>query len=758
MRNQHRAMLKLVMGVLMTSTAIPVMAAEHEGEDHPWPSDDLIIITGAHASVEDVPGSASFIGLEELQKQDYSDINRVLRAVPGVNIQEEDGFGLRPNIGIRGTGLDRSAKITLMEDSVLIAPAPYAAPSAYYFPSAGRMSGVEVIKGAAGIKYGPRTQGGSVNLLSTAVPGTFGALADLRLGDFNTRRAHIWAGGPVREKGVRISLLGEGFFNSSDGFKRLDNGGNTGFDIQDYVVKLRLQSPSNTAHQQSLEFKAQYSDQTSDETYLGLTDTDFAATPFRRYSGSSLDEFTGEHSLFSARWQGDLGKGFTSTVLAYRTDFSRDWFKLDRVDIAGTVSNGGKSGIGISSILANPDRYGDELAILKGENGLVSADGALLIKHNNRDYYAQGLQGAMAWNGDLGKANHTIEASARYHEDQQDRFQWWDRYKSDAGTLVRTGVDAAGTESNRIDSARALALYVQDTAIIGRWTLVPGARFESVDLQRRDYGKADPDRLGGAMKQTDNTVSAFIPGLGIIYDVNDHYALFGGVHEGFSPPSPGRQNARAETATNWELGSRWHRDGYLVELTGFYNAFSNMVGTVTASTGGNAAIGDQFNGGKVDVKGVEATASMDLAALLNTPFNMPLRFAYTYTDASFKTSFQSGFEPWGAVTAGDKVPYIPRHQGSAALGLEGTHFGGELSLSYVSAVRTQAGQGPIPTSSRIQSHVVADLSTYWQVQDRVRVSASVRNLFDTRYAVARRPAGLRPGLPRMALIGLTLSY
>ena len=605
---------KSITGALLLSVSLPTLvfasdhASDHDGEGKRWPSSDLIIITGSKASIEDVPGSASFIGLEELQKQDYSDINRVLRAVPGVNLQEEDGFGLRPNIGIRGTGLDRSAKITLMEDSVLIAPAPYAAPSAYYFPTTGRMSGVEVIKGAAGIKYGPRTQGGSVNLLSTSVPDDFGALADLRTGGFKTRRAHVWVGGPLREEGVRVGLLGEAFLNSSDGFKRLDNGDNTGFDIEDYVVKLRIRSAKFAKRQHSLELKAQYSDQVSDETYLGLTDADFKATPFRRYAGSSRDEFTGEHSLFSARWQGDLGGGFTGTVLAYRTDFSRDWFKLDRVDIAGTQADGGKSGVGISSILADPSRYGAELAIIKGENGLVSADGALLIKHNNRDYYAKGVQGALGWNGDIGKISHAVEVSARYHEDAQDRFQWWERYKSDAGTLVRTGIDSAGTESNRIDSAKALALYAQDTMTVGRWTIVPGVRFETVDLQRLDYGKANAERAGIPNKDVKNTVTAFIPGLGIIFEANDTLALFGGVHEGFSPPAPGRANARAETAVNWEMGARYDNQVMRLEVAGFYNDFSNMVGTVTASTGGNAAIGDQFDGGKVKVKGVEMTA------------------------------------------------------------------------------------------------------------------------------------------------------
>ena len=115
--------------------------------------DEVIIkantILGNKFVAQNRTGASYFLSAEELGDFGYVDINRALKAVPGVNFYEEDGFGLRPNISLRGTSPQRSSKITLMEDGVLIAPAPYSSPAAYYFPSVARMEAIEISKGSS---------------------------------------------------------------------------------------------------------------------------------------------------------------------------------------------------------------------------------------------------------------------------------------------------------------------------------------------------------------------------------------------------------------------------------------------------------------------------------------------------------------------------------------------------------------------------------------------------------------------------------
>ena len=148
------------------------------------------------------------------------------------------------------------------------------------------------------------------------------------------------------------------------------------------------------------------------------------------------------------------------------------------------------------------------------------------------------------------------------------------------------------------------------------------------------------------------------------------------------------------------------------------------------------------------------SAQHNLGNLVGWAISIPIRATYSWTDAIFESSFESQFEPWGLVHKGDRLPYVAPHQVFAAIGLESRRFEAHLSASWVSTMRTVAGTGIPSVDSRMDKHVVFDIAMDYALNDRVQMYISVRNLTDEVYMAARRPAGVRPGLPRTMLIGL----
>jgi Fe(3+) dicitrate transport protein len=736
--------MKFLRIVLSTFLFSAMLLGQDTAETGPADSDEArseayyeqVTVVGSPEELRELPGSAHQIKKDELQQQDQSDIHRVLRTIPGVNVQEEDGYGLRPNIGMRGTGVERSSKITLLEDGVLIAPAPYSAPAAYYFPIVGRMEMLEVRKGSSSVTQGPYTTGGVLNLVSTSIPSDFSGVVHLAGGENATGRLHAHVGGSQS----RFGWMVETYQLRTDGFKELDGGGNTGFELQDYIAKFRLNSSSTARMQQSLELKLGYNTQAGDETYLGLTDSDFRRDPFRRYAASQFDLIDTEHEQYQLRHFLQLTAATDLTTTVYRNDFFRNWHKLDSVN-----------GLSIATVLDTPDANASALALLRGTSD--DTTGALRVRNNRRTYYSTGVQSVLSttWN------RHDLEFGLRFHQDEEDRFQEDERYGIAGGRMILISRDAPGSNANRVGQANVVSFFVADRIEAGRWTFTPGARVERIDLLQRDFGRSDPTRTGVSAQTRSSQLNVFVPGVGVHYSISPSLGTFFGVHKGFAPPGPGSSDdTRAEESINYELGLRQMTPRTTSSAVLFFNDYENLLGKDTASSGG-AGSGDLFNGGAVEVSGVELSFASDLSTRAGIGF--PVRFAYTWTEAEFQTSFDTTFEDWAPhINAGDEIPYLPRNQAGASIGLTRAGWGAFLSASYADRMRTKAGQGSIRPEQSTDEYVLLDFSADYAIYRGVKLFAQVRNLTDLTYVAARRPAGLRPGLPRSVLLGAEWSF
>lgn len=700
-------------------------------------------LTGGSGPVRDMAGSAWYIGVREIQANGYTDVSRMLRSVPGVNIQEEDGFGLRPNIGLRGAGADRSSKITLMEDGVLVAPAPYSAPAAYYFPSVGRMNGIEVVKGSSQVRHGPLTTGGALNLISTPIPDRTAGSLRLWGGSFGMRNLHAHAGTEVTLKhGDRVGILVESFQQAADGFKQLDQGGPTGFQKGDHMVKLQWRNKEEARIPQAFALRASLNTEHSDETYLGLTMDDFARTPFRRYAASAQDQMTVRQDLLTARYAVQMPWGTRIVATAYRTNTARNWYKLDQV----VDSTGAKVGIG--TLLSTPGATPAAMAIVRGGD---SPDDALLLKANQRNYQASGLQFSATQEFTGERITHRIEAGARMHSDLMDRYQHTDGYRLQNGRMLQTSAGPAGSESNRIGRADAVAAHVMYDLEVGRVGLRPGVRHEYIRMSQENYGTQDPGRVGSKLQTQQNTVDVLIPGMSMDLAIGKDAMLFAGVHRGFSPPgtAPG---TRPEASVNYELGSRTRYRGWEVLLNAFYNDYSELLGSDMAAAGG-AGTGDPFNGGKAVVKGIEFFASWDVLHGRKERMRVPMSINYTYTDARFGSSFSSTFGAWGQVLAGDRIPYIADHQFNAHIGVEWPRVVMGLGVTHMGSMPAAAGHMTDAPPLQIPAFTVLDARFTFRWTPQADLFATVQNLSDERYLVSLLPAGARPGMPRAFHVG-----
>ena len=699
-----------------------------------------ISLTGGEQGLKNLPGSAYYISPKELQKFNYTDINRILKSIPGVNLQEEDGFGLRPNIGLRGAGVERSTKITVMEDGVLSAPAPYSASAAYYFPTVGRMQAVEILKGSAQIKYGPYTTGGAINLISTQLPSQFLAKVSAVGGSYFGRNLHAYVG----NNHGQIAYSIEAFQYGSDGFKTLENGASTGFNKYDYLAKLRFSTKKTARIQQAITLKTGVNKEVSNDTYLGLSLEDFYAHPYSRYAGSQKDQMTVQQSQFSLTHTVQATKWLNITTVIYRNDFSRNWYKLDAVKDSAGVKKG------IADILRDPASYASHMAILRGETS-ENAD-ALFLKGNNRVYFGHGAQTVFNAAFATKSIKHDIDLGIRYHQDGMDRFQNEDKYQMLNGTMLQTSAGELGRESNRIAFASALASYVQYKAVYKRMSLTAGVRNESIYMSEKDYGKNDPERVGTNLIRNENTVAVWIPGVAVDYTFTEKLTGFMGVHKGFSPPSA-KPETKAEESVNYEGGVKYTSNALKGQIVAFYNAYSNLLGSDLAASGG-AGTGDLFNGGKSFAQGLEVFVCYDIAKQLKKEFRLPFTVSYTYSDARFLSDFVSTFEDWGTVSKGDRLPYLAQHQLNLGLSFECHKWMVNAGFKYTSEMRAVAGNEAVTGIDLIPQVAVLDASVSYQASQNISLFASGTNLTNEVYIVSARPAGVRPGMPRAFQVGL----
>jgi Fe(3+) dicitrate transport protein len=696
-------------------------------------TDGTVYIFGAKDKTFTETGSAHIVTQDELKDFDFEDAGKILKKVPGVNIQEEDGYGLRPNIGMRGTHPHRSKKVTLMEDGILIGPAPYSAPAAYYFPLTLRTKSVEVYKGPATIKYGPNSIGGAVNMVSNSIPNDLSS--ELNISGGGLERFGAMSGSSDQNSGWMLEYNNL----SSDGFKTLPNGGETGFKKNDLLLKGSLFKGSKSAKKQNLVLKLGYSDEDSHETYLGLADQDFSSDSYQRYLASQNDRMINDHQLIQLHYDLNINSDLSMNVKTYHHQFKRNWSKF----------NGFNNGIKVGDILDDPTSGANEYYydIMRGVEDSSASNGTdlIVIGDNDRKYFSQGIQTEIDYFLETTNTEHDINVGVRFHRDQVKRHHTENLFSMTSGDLVKTDDQYTSTTINE-DNATAIMGFVRDQIQIDNLKLELGTRVENVKVTREDH-----------LIQESHSRDDFyvVPGAGVFYEFTREFGALAGVNKGVTLVGPGQSEVVTPgESINYETGFRYNGDFY-AETIGFYSDYSNIKGTCSFSAGcDNSELTQEYNGGKAKIYGLEALISKDFKY---KKWSFPLSLNYTLTRAEFASNTVSENEEWGIglIREGDPLPYIPLQRYSLSTGLRYKGLRANMTFNWQSEMFDQAVQ---EGRKEISAYGVVDMSVSHTIFKTGKAFIKVENIFNNSYLVSYRPYGARPGKPRLITGGIQYKF
>ncbi len=718
-------------GVLLVSSFIVNVNADEEI------TVESVTIIGTKDDVKDLAGSGAVISNEDLQKAMDTDIQKILSAVPGVYMRTEEGYGLRPNISIRGTAIERSAKVTIMEDGVLVAPSPYTSSSAYYFPTTGRIHSVEVLKGPSVVSQGPQTIGGAVNLISTPIPEVDSGKFIQEIGENNMARTHAYYGVNRGNFGALVEV----HEHSSDGFDSIANvGGDTGFDKSDLMIKARYSSGNH-----SLSFKRVDIDENSDQSYVGLSQASFDANPRMRYGATAYDEMMNDGEQTSLTYIGDFDN-FDVVFTSWQNDYHRDWFKVS--DFNNNKDHGEDDDI--NELISNANNgSATAQAILDGELPVQ-----IEYKHNNRYYTNEGYQFTVSTEVGI----HSIKVGYRDMEDSESRVQAHEYadQAADGSLSAIYGYVGLNNSNNRLRESSATSYYLEDKMDFGKLAVTLGYRSEDYEQRHRRWSdSAGPNltevRTGPAdnrdtMAYNDHTTSS----IAATYDLSDTTTLVAGFHEGMTPMF----GADPEEAENMELGVRYSEGTTNIEAFYFASDYSRLAAECTLVSGAACDADESaiFSGGEAEVTGLELNGSV---VFQGDGVSYPLSISWTTTDATFSNSSDSDY--FGTVAAGDDLPYIPNKQSSIVAGfISDSGLSGSARLVNVGSSCSLAACG---IYNQIESHSYLDLSLRKAINDSMDVYVILENTTDREDLISRAPSeGARSQKPRTMKLGFTYNF
>ncbi len=673
-----------------------------------------------------VPGSVDVISNKTISTIAPLSTSDVLRRVPGLNIIDEDGAGLRMNIGVRGLNPIRSSKVLVLEDGVPVTLNPYGEPQMYFSPIIDKMQEVEVLKGSGQLLFGPQTIGGVVNFITAHPPEKLTNRVKLSGGGNGFFSSYVSHGNTIGNVGYLVTY----------NYKRADNLNRLTFTAHDVMGKVRIKLNEKS----EVGVKVGLYDEISNSTYLGMTQAMYDEGGYDKTILTPHDHMPVRKINFSATHLYKFNSNVQLQTTAFVYDIIRNW---RRQQFTRNGPNANSSGV----VWGDPSR----------------TDGGAIFMSNrtdwrNRQYLVRGVEPRLDIKHKLFNVDNTLKTGVRaLWETATEQFVQGNKPDSWGGNM----------RDNEIRNGFALSAYAtNDIKITEKLSANVGIRVENFDFNRRIYRGQFPIGVNGANVVADTNVLfkrntfAFLPGGGLNYTATDNITIFAGVHRGFAPPVVKSaitavgiaDEIDKELSTNYELGARFALKDYInISATAFYMHFDNQVIPVTLATNATGSA----NGGKTNHKGIEVGVDVDVTKALGLKHALPVGGNFTYTDARF-----AGKEN----VVDNLLPYSPKVMFNAYIGFEHTAgWGIRLFNNYVSSQFNDQNNTVTPTPDgqigKIDARNIVDGSVFYTLPNKkISFNVAVKNLTNERYIASRNPQGIRVGMPRFVTAGVDIKF
>ena len=643
------------------------------------------------------PGSVAIVTREELELTQPLSVQDALKSVPGIVVREEEGYGFIPNIGMRGLNPNRSQKLLVLEDGVPVAPGLFLANESYYSPRIERMQSIEVLKGAAGLRYGPTTIGGVVNY-KTKDPEQ-GAKVTAKIGTHGYRSIGLDAGGtaPSGEAIGGISLVkAEG-----DGFR------NNGFDMTDLMVKGGMALGEN----QWVGVKFTRYDNEINTSYVGLRPNEYKNDPTKNPAPN--DYFLTDRKSFDINHELAINDSVKLKTLLYWSQLTRDYW---RREVQARSANG---------------------------TTFVPCDGsAYCMNGNNRTFEMMGLDSRLHVNYDGFGVKNEAEIGIRLHSDKLNN----QKVRSKTDPNARSG----DLTTDDTQEAQGIAFYGQNRFILSeRVAITPGLRIETYDQSRKN-------ELTGLSGESSTT--EVMPGIGATWQLAPQAQLFAGAFKGFSPAMVATaisgagvdQQLDAERSTNFEIGVRGASGRLTYEATAFRMDFANQIIPQSESGGVGATA---TNAGETLNQGLEGALGYKIGGGWSVDGNA----TWVPTAKFNSTKIVGGIDRNGnrlpyapELTANLAVSY-------ATGGLRTSLGAYHVSSQFVDPENTMA-QSADGRRGEIPAYTTLDFNVRYAIDKQLSVFGTVRNLTDKKYIASRNPDGIFPGVERNVEVGASYKF